>query len=211
MNKIIIPILLCVLISNSNILDRLNFGLTYQFYLDPFSPNFKNSQHQAGIISKFGISKNNAYLCLEAGTNSWLITNYDNEYGQTQYAGPAYLQVDSLYLHKPLFYKANSNGIYLNPFLMVCYGNLFVTAGGQFDIGYHSYSYSDSVKTIYNNSNQFVNSNQYRIYGNGNYWRTLSSFRYSIGYRINRFEISLVSYDLLKRMGLSICLLLKPI
>ncbi len=210
MNKIIICILLCVCISNSSILDKFNIGLAYQFYVNPFSPILENPQHQAGIISKYEISKNNAYLCLETGTNSWLISNYDEEYNQSQYIGPAYLQDDSLYLHKYLYYKANLKGFYLNPYLMVCYGNLFVTAGGQFDISYHSYSYSDSVKTIYNNSDQFLNTNRYETHGNGNYWYNFARFRYSIGYRINRFEISVVSFGMLSQIGISASLFLKP-
>jgi hypothetical protein len=210
MNKIIIFISLCIFVSHAGILDQFNFGITYQFYVDSISHGLSSSQHQVGLVTTFYEKNERIYFGLEAGTNSRVIytiyEDYNNQYFYQLISG-----WDSLHVIAPVYYKENSNGIYLTPFLMFYYQNIIATVGGQLDISYRSCSSVDSVYSYYYESDAYYYNNDYIHHEWSKYWRASLSLRYSVGYKLKHFAINLISYDFLQGVGLSLSIFLKPI
>jgi hypothetical protein len=210
MNKIIFFISLCIFVSHAGISDQFNFGITYQFYLDSISHGLNNSQHQLGCVTTFYEKNERIYFGLEAGTNTRVIytryEDYNNQYYYNLISG-----WDSLHVTAPIYYKENSNGIYLTPFLMFYYKNIIVTVGGQLDISYRSCSSVDSVYSYYYESDAYYYNNDYLHHEWSNYWHASLGLRYSIGYKLKHFAINVISYDFLQGVGLSLSIFLKPI
>lgn len=210
MRKIILFISLCIFVSHAGILDKFNLGIAYQFYLDSLPPGLRSSQQQLGIVATFYEANEHIYFGLEAGTNSWVIYNIYQDY-HDQYFYQISSGLDSLHVTAPIYYKENSNGFYLTPFLMFNYRNIIATVGSQLDINYRSYSYADSVYSYYYESDAYLYSNSYVRHGRNRFWHASLSFRYGIGFKIKHFAINLISYDLLQRVGLSLSIFLKQI